>query len=193
MATAPRLATYAILAANCAAFTACVAANDGNAGQIGRSLLLRYGAISQATLPGHEYWRLIACAFLHAGIAHLAANMICLLSWGGLVEERTGTWPFVLIYLAAAIGGSLASIAGHSSPFLSIGASGAISGLIGALLALALLRKFPFDAQFFAANILFNIVLVSQNPGIDWLAHLGGMIAGLAAALVLHVAGLLTR
>ncbi len=184
MIAAPRAATYAVLTLNGLAFLALMAMSGGST-QFSPSLLLKAGAISQTTLVQHEYWRLVACAFLHGGVMHILTNMICLVSWGGLVEDRVGATYFMMIYLVAAIGGSISSVLGHHEPFFSIGASGAVSGLVGALLGLAMLRKFPFDPQFFLVNIGLNVVLVSQVPGIDWIAHLGGLTAGLAAVAVI--------
>ena len=177
----PRLATIALVLANCAVFAWCVYASGGVNQPFSARLLLSLGAISNDTLAKHEYWRLIACAFLHGGALHLLFNMFCLIAWGGALEDRIGAPSFFAVYLLAAIGGSIASILGHNDPFYGVGASGAISGLLGALLCLAFMRKFPADVSFFVTNIGLNVVVVSQSADIDWIAHLGGLIAGLVA------------
>ena len=80
----------------------------------------------------HEYWRLFTSVFVHGGFIHLAVNMWSLFVIGPLVERIYGNWAFAVLYVAAGIGGAIASVA--ASPVrIGVGASGAICGLLGAL------------------------------------------------------------
>ncbi len=97
--------------------------------------LVRRGA-NEGTrvISGHEYWRLITSVFVHGGLIHLALNMWSLMAIGPLVERLYGNFTYAVIYLAAGVGGAIASVA--ASPIrVSVGASGAICGVLGALLA----------------------------------------------------------
>src|SRR4029077_17115659 len=93
-----------------------------------------------------EWWRLLACMFLHAGELHLFFNMITLFSLGSLLERLVGPLRFLVIYFAAGLGGSLLS-ALNPENVMSVGASGAIPGRAGALLALHFRRPAGFPAQ----------------------------------------------
>ena len=177
--------TYAIVVLNVALFVLCAAA--GYDASPSTSVLYSYGAITNDTLALHEYWRLLAAAFLHASLAHILTNMVCLVSWGAFLEQRIGSIYFVSIYLIAAIAGNIGSIIGHHEPYISVGASGAISGLIGALLAMKLLGKTGLSAQFFVTNIGLNVVLMSSSGRIDWMSHLGGFLAGLVVCGLLSL------
>ena len=134
-----------------------------------------------------EYWRLVAAGFLHAGLIHLASNMICLALWGGHLEKRVGPAYFVVIYFCALIGGSIASNLIHTSQYLGVGASGATSGLLGALLCLRLLGKIDLPLNYFAINIGLNVALAFAARNIDWAAHAGGFAVGLVVCAGLDV------
>ena len=124
--------------------------------------------------------RFSTCEALHFGL-----NMLCIAAWSGLLEHRLGATYFVILYLASAIGGSVASIYGHPGAFLGVGASGAISGIVGGLLCLTLLGKLPLSPQFFVITIGVNAMLAAKAPNVDWIAHLGGFTAGFASVALL--------
>jgi membrane associated rhomboid family serine protease len=90
--------------------------------------------------------------------------MLCLVLWGGLLEKRIGPSYFVLIYVCAVIAGGVVSNATHTGPYLSVGASGGISGILGALLCLWILGSIDLTASFFVANIGLNIALAPPRP-----------------------------
>lgn len=173
----PHPATYFLLTANIVIFGLCVSQSGGM--DISPALLFRNGAMYTQAIERHEYWRLVAAGFLHSGLLHLASNMFCLALWGGLVEKRVGPAYFVVIYLCALVGGSIVSNLLHTTPYFSVGASGATSGLLGALLALRLLRKIDLPLNYFAINIALNVALAFSARNIDWAAHAGGFAAGL--------------
>lgn len=150
-------------------------------------LLFRYGGMYSAGLARHEYWRLIAYGFLHVNLIHLTVNMLCLVLWGGHLERRVGPAYFLIIYLCAMVFGAIIGNAIHSTPYLTVGASGATSGILGALLCLWILGKVDLRFDFFAINIGLNIAFAFSNPRIDWGVHLGGFAAGLIACALLDL------
>ncbi|WP_050626405.1 rhomboid family intramembrane serine protease [Bradyrhizobium viridifuturi] len=150
-------------------------------------LLFRYGGMYTAALARHEYWRLFAYGFLHVSFIHLATNMLCLVLWGGHLERRVGPAYFVIIYFCAMVFGAIVGNATHATPYLTVGASGATSGILGALLCLWILGKLDVRFDFFAINIGLNIALAISNSRIDWGVHLGGFAAGLIVCALLDL------
>ena len=110
-----------------------------------------------------------------------------------MLENRLGATYFLIVYLASAVGGGIASIEGHSGAFLTVGASGAISGIVGALLCLTILGKLPLTLQFFMVVIGINVLFSMNAAHVDWLAHLGGFTAGFAVCALLDTAENLNR
>lgn len=148
--------------------------------------LIQFGAKYNLAMIEGEWWRLFTSMFLHIGFLHLLMNMFALYYLGTAVEQIFGSVRFLIIYLLAGLGGSLASFAFTVN--VSAGASGAIFGLFGALLFFGLNHKQVFF-QTMGKNILFmiglNIVFGLVVPQIDHSAHLGGLVMGfLASALV---------
>jgi membrane associated rhomboid family serine protease len=134
-------------------------------------------------LKGQQYI-LITSAFLHAGFTHLAFNMLALWFVGGAVEPRLGRWRYLTVYLLSALGGSVLSYVVDSPLQTSVGASGAVFGLFGALFVL--MRKLRFDVGGIVGLIVVNAV-IGFIPGlnINWRAHLGGLIIGTLLTLVM--------
>lgn len=151
------------------------------------NMLFRYGAMYSDALNRGEYWRIVTAGFLHANALHILGNMLCLVIWGGPLESRVGSLYFTLIYAAGLVGGALASDLSHPGPYLSVGASGAISAVLGALLAMRLLGRVALPASFFVINIGLNIALAATAAQIDWRAHLGGFAAGMLACACLDM------
>ncbi len=148
-------------------------------------LVERWGANSGALTCGGQWWRLVASTFVHGGLIHIACNMWCLFNLGWLAELLFGRARFTLLYLLCGIGGSLASI-GWREGALSVGASGAIFGLAGALLpALALSRNARLrqalrpQISSIALFVVYNLAFGAAIPGIDNAAHVGGLCTGL--------------
>jgi len=123
-----------------------------------------------------ELWRLITAGFLHGSIIHLLLNVYILWFIGCQLENILGSIRFAIIYFVSLIGGSIASYL--FSPFgtYSVGASGAIFGLMGAMLVVG--RKIQIDISQITTLVLINVVLGFVISGIDWRAHLGGLAAG---------------
>jgi rhomboid protease GluP len=152
---------------------------------------VRWGANwGPLTLSG-EWWRLFTCVFVHGGIIHIAFNMWCLWNLGALAESLYGRWTYAAVYLICGVGSSLASVAWHpNGP--SVGASGAIFGLAGALLAAFKLGEFsvPRSAlsgtlRSLGAFVFYNLVFGAAMPGIDNAAHIGGLVTGLIVGAII--------
>jgi rhomboid protease GluP len=182
---APQAAVYLLLAVNILAFALCL--QLAGTPELPGTLLYRYGAMYAFALPRHEYWRLIAYGFLHSNLVHLLTNMLCLVLWGGQLERRLGWTYFLIVYVSSLIFGAIIGDAIHSKLYLTVGASGATSGVLGALLCLWILGKADVPGSFFIINIGLNIVLALSNPRIDWGVHAGGFVAGLIACAVLDL------
>lgn len=181
----PHAFTYLLIAVNVAVF-GLLALRGGSATPTVQQLW-HAGALYTLTLQQGEYWRLLTYGFLHANPMHLFTNMLCLALWGGHLERRVGTTYFLLIYFAALVAGGLVSLAAHKGPFLTVGASGAVSGVLGALFCLWILGKVELSASFFIINIGLNVALSMSARGIDWAAHLGGFTAGLLACALIDL------
>ncbi len=137
-------------------------AGDGHGGAIG--------------VAAGEYYRLLTAAFLHENVVHIGLNMMALYFVGPPVERALGRSRFVALYLLAALGGTVASYM-WGAPFVpSLGASGAIFGIFGALLIIT--RRVGADITSILVLIGINLVFSFSVPGIDWRAHIGGLVVG---------------
>ena len=143
-------------------------------------------------LTQREPWRLLSAMFLHAGIIHLAFNMWALWNVGSIAERFYGNTQFALIYLLSGLFGSLASLFFAARTAVSVGASGAIFGITGALLAAILLKRDKLPAPLVASmrSSLFMFVGYSLFLGftsgvVDNAAHVGGLVSGFALAWIM--------
>jgi rhomboid protease GluP len=178
-------AMYALLAINLLVWLAMTLAG----GSTNSDVLLRFGAKANALIADGQVWRLLTSMFLHVGLMHLFFNSYALLVFGTEVERLYGGARFLAIYLLAGLWGSLASFA--LGPNLSAGASGAIFGLLGTMLAYFRQHRRTFGdwGRQRLLNLwgvaVFNLVLGFTVPGIDNLAHLGGLLSGAALGWLL--------
>ncbi len=139
----------------------------------------------------HEAWRLPASVFIHGGLIHLAVNMWCLFTIGPLIERLFGNVVTAVLYLAAGVGGAIASMAALPGR-VSVGASGAIFGLLGALLAFLLINRRSVPATVLSplrssalSFVVFNTLFAAAVPNIDQWAHMGGLVTGFLSGLLL--------
>lgn len=139
-------------------------------------LIVEYGMFPAAVATG-EWWRLLTAPFLHAGLWHVGLNMLALWVLGGLLEPLLGRGRLLGVYLVSALAGSVASYAFSSPVTLSVGASGAVFGLLGA--TLVALRRLNRDVSGVVVLLLINLGIGFVVPNIDWRAHLGGLLAGM--------------
>lgn len=186
--------TQILFGANVAVFLAMALAS-GSVFELSGQVMAHYGAnFGPYTLSG-EWWRLVTYMFLHGGIMHIAFNMWCLWDLGRLCESLYGRWTFLAIYLVTGIAAGLASV-GWNPGVLSVGASGAIFGLAGALIASFYLGEFSLPRVAISGTLrslvifaVFNLGFGQQFNGIDNAAHVGGLVSGLIlGALIARLA-----
>ena len=149
--------------------------------------LLLFGANYGPLVRNGEIYRLIACMFLHGGIIHLGLNMYSLFIIGPRVEDFFGKWKFLLIYFISGISASLLSI-GLNQNVVSVGASGAIFGLFGALIYFGYSYRGYIGALVKSQVIpivMYNLLMGFFIPGIDMWGHIGGLIGGIIVANML--------
>jgi membrane associated rhomboid family serine protease len=158
--------------------------------------LLKWGAnwgpLSLTTQP----WRILTSNYVHIGIIHIGFNMWCLFSLGALAQRIFDRWTYLLIYTATGVAGSIASLAWHPT-VVGAGASGAIFGLAGALIAALYLGKLPIPKAAIRSTMKSLLIFAAYNlffglsRGIDNAAHIGGLASGLAlgAFLSKHLTG----
>ena len=146
----------------------------------GTDFAYNFGIAGAAIDPGGEYFRFITSMFLHADVIHIAFNMLILWQIGTALEMTLGSPRFALLCLVSGLGGGLASITLNNPYTLSVGASGAIFGLLGAYVVYA--RHMRVNTSQVLVLIGINLVLGFVLPGIDWHAHLGGLVVGAAIA-----------
>ena len=137
-----------------------------------------------AAVAGGEWYRLVTAGFLHAGFLHIALNMWVLWVFGQPVEALLGRARFLTVYLVSLVAGTTASYVFNSPLTPSLGASGAIFGVVGAMIVLGKRLRMPLGwvVSFVVLNLAFTVFV----SGIDWHAHLGGLAGGMAltAAMV---------
>jgi membrane associated rhomboid family serine protease/Flp pilus assembly protein TadD len=189
-----RMVTQAIFGINLAVFAAMVLAGVSVTDPTTQELI-HWGANSAQLTLGGQWWRLVTNTFLHIGFIHIALNMWCLWSLGALAESLYGPWTYAAVYLISGVSGSLASIAWH--PYgVSAGASGAIFGLAGALIASYKLGEFSLPPSVVAGTLRctvafvgYNLVFGMMSGRTDNAAHLGGLAGGaLMGALIARFA-----
>ncbi|MBV8144490.1 MAG: rhomboid family intramembrane serine protease [Gammaproteobacteria bacterium] len=182
--------TPVLIAINVAMFLVAVALGGGILVPKG-DVLIRLGSDYTPLTAAGQWWRLLTCTFLHFGLGHLAFNMWALWVNGVLAERLYGSSRFLTLYLFAGVAGSVASFLWH--PYVNgAGASGAIFGVLGALLAYFLrsdsgippsVLKTQRNAA--AIFIVYSILNGARFRGIDNAAHLGGLAAGFVVGWLL--------
>lgn len=176
--------TYSLVGINIVVFLLMTLAG----GSTNQSVLIAFGAKVNSLIREGQVWRLFTSMFIHIGILHLAFNLYALWSIGSLTERWFGRRRFLMIYIISGIGGSLASFI--FSPALSAGASGAIFGLLGALLHYSYKRPHLWKSGLgmnLVIIILVNFGFGLSQPGIDNFAHLGGLLTGTTLSFILSI------
>jgi rhomboid protease GluP len=175
--------SYALMAVNLMLFV--VVALSGNQWfKISPQLLISFGGNYSPYTTEGEWWRMVAAIFLHGGIIHLAFNLYALYSFGRIAERLYGAWTFSAIYLLSGIAGSTGTLL--RKPVVGVGASGAIFGVIGALLAFLFIDRIFLKVSVrrqlqknFAIFSCYALFYGLGKAGIDNAAHLGGFLCGL--------------
>jgi rhomboid protease GluP len=152
--------------------------------------LVRLGALVPVLVWSGEWWRLGTAMFLHGGVLHIALNGWALYQLGGLFEAWMGSTRMAVTYLFSGLAGSVASLFFLRGD-LSVGASGAIFGVLGALVGVLVRRRDRLrpQAKALLTQLLtwagINVFLGFSTPNIDNAAHLGGAAAGFALGLLM--------
>jgi rhomboid protease GluP len=177
-------AAWLLLSLNIFVYLA-MAWTSGNWTQFGSQHLVNVGGNFSPHTTDGQWWRLVTAMFLHGGLTHLVFNMYALYSFGRLAERLYGTRAFLGIYLLAGVAGSCGTLLFYSRS-VSVGASGAIFGIMGALVAFLVTdRDFLSDGarkRLLTNFAVFTAYMLSQGfgeAGIDNAGHVGGMLAGL--------------
>ncbi|MEC0239105.1 rhomboid family intramembrane serine protease [Paenibacillus dokdonensis] len=156
-----------------------------NGGASNNQTLVKFGALTN--VDGYnEWWRYVSSLFLHGGFSHLLFNDFAILVFAPPLERLLGAWRYALLYLLSGVIGNILSVAHYNrigETLITIGASGAIYGVYGAFLYIALLQRNWMDdasRKTVYALLLFGIIfsLVSPGMNINWMAHLGGLVGG---------------
>ena len=174
--------TYTLLGINLIVFLLMTLAG----GSTNQSVLIAFGAKVNTLIQAGQIWRFLTSAFIHIGIMHLAFNLYALWALGPLTEESFGHRRFLIIYILSALGGSIASFLFTTA--LSAGASGAIFGLLGALLYFSYKRPYLWKSGLgmnLIIVIFVNFGFGLLQPGIDNFAHLGGLFTGTIASVII--------
>ena len=153
--------------------------------------LYSFGALDKVSVVNyHEYYRLITSAFLHKGFLHLICNMYALYILGSEIESYFGKLKYLFIYFISALVGSLVSLVFISENTISAGASGAIFGLMGALLYFGYYYRAMLNnaiTKQIVPLILLNLFIGFISSDINNFAHLGGLFGGLIASMIVGV------
>ena len=186
--------TVALIVINVAVFLILSAMGDTE----DAVFMLNHGGMYEPLIvQEHEYYRLFTSMFLHFGMSHLLNNMVLLGALGWNLELETGKIKFLIIYLVSGLGGNLLSLYyDQSLPLgeraVSAGASGAIFGLMGALLYVVIANRGRFG-RLSGRGMLFMIALSLYygltSTGVDNWAHIGGLVCGFILSVILYRPG----
>jgi membrane associated rhomboid family serine protease len=178
MATTP--VTVTLIAANLAIYLIGRGSIDADRWLVENLALVK-------VIASDEWWRTVTAAFLHGSLLHVGVNMYILYLLGPQMERQTGSGTFAALYLAAAAAGGAVSVLtgpalSNGFPVVSIGASGAIFGLIGAWFSASYRHRHTPAGRAMFNQMLLWVGISAAFPfvigNIDWRAHLGGLVAG---------------
>lgn len=189
----PRLSSFAIIAVNVAVWLAITASGGQTSSLVDKLSIIPQLAVRAVRggglIPVHGvstgyWWQVITSAFTHVAPLHIGLNMLALYFLGPPLEQVLGRARFLAVYFGAAITGSAGVMLFSNPNTPTLGASGAIFGLMGALVIIAL--KIKGDVRSILMWLGLNLVLTFSVSGISWQGHVGGLIGGalIAAAIV---------
>jgi membrane associated rhomboid family serine protease len=179
------IVTYALIGANVLAYFGTVASGASVGGSLGGDSLLGKAALNGPAVANGDWWRIITAGFMHYGLLHLAFNMYALYLLGSSLERYVGSLRFGLIYLLSALSGSFGALL-LSPNSLTAGASGAIFGLMGAMLVLERHRGVQLLGGSIGGLLVVNLIFTFAYAGsISVGGHIGGLIGGVLTGVVL--------
>ena len=155
-----------------------------------KELIDKYSLYGPLVRDFKEYYRLITSGFLHSDILHISLNMYALYILGTQLESYLGKAKYLIVYFFSLILGSLMSITFSGNSYYSIGASGAIFGVMGSLLAFGYHYRVYLGSTLkdqILPLIILNLAIGFMVPGIDYFDHIGGLIAGFLITMALGV------
>jgi membrane associated rhomboid family serine protease len=176
------LVTKALIAINVAVYVAELATGGGVNG-VG-SKIYEKGVLYAPFVAEGDWWRLISAAFLHYGPFHLLLNMLGLYWFGSLLERRIGAGRYLLLYLVSGLAGSAGALV-ISPNSATVGASGAIFGILGAGLVMEQQRDYVFGGSALGVIVANLVLTFAWSGNISVGGHIGGLIGGAAATLAL--------
>ncbi len=193
VANVPRV-TYTLIAINVVVFLTEGSGAFTLSGAATGSVVLKgalLGSSADPALAGQgvahgQWWRIITSGFLHENLLHIGFNMWVLYYLGLMLEPALGRVRFATVYAVSLLCGSLGALL-VSPHELTVGASGAIFGLMGAAVVEMRARQVPLMASGVGGLILLNLVISFTIPGISWGGHIGGLVGGALAALALRL------
>ncbi|MBV9715413.1 MAG: rhomboid family intramembrane serine protease [Solirubrobacterales bacterium] len=172
------VATQALIAVNVLVFLAETAAGAPLGGG-GGGVVFRDGALyGPYIVHQHDYWRLLTAGFLHDGLLHIVINMLSLYFVGSALEPAIGRLNFLAVYFASLLAGSFGALL-FQPDVPTLGASGAIFGIFGALIVVARNRGISIWQSGLGMVLLFNLIFSVSFRGISLGGHLGGLAGGL--------------
>lgn len=172
------IATQVLIAINVIVFLVETAAGAPLGGGGGGTVWSHGVLFGPAISIGHEYWRLVTSGFLHDGILHIGINMLSLYFVGAALEPAVGSRNFVVIYMTSLLAGSFGALL-FQPDYPTLGASGAIFGIFGALIVVARYRGIPFWQSGLGFVLVLNLLFSLSVRGISIGGHLGGLVGGL--------------
>jgi membrane associated rhomboid family serine protease len=178
--------TMAIVAVNVLVFLGQLASGSGF-GRVSGELITRGALYGQAIDPGHDYWRLVTSGFLHANLLHVAFNMWFVWALGTMLEPALGRVRFAVLYFTALLCGSFGVLLLEPNA-LTVGASGAAFGLLGAAIVEARSRGIDIWASGLGLVAVLNFGITFTLPGISIGGHVGGFAGGVLVGLIYLVA-----
>jgi membrane associated rhomboid family serine protease len=194
MAKVPRV-TYALIVINVLFFVAEGSGAWTISGAAEGSIIRKGALIGSSEAPAlagqgvahGQWWRIVTSGFLHENLLHIGFNMWVLYYLGLILEPAIGRLRFAAVYAVSLLCGSLGAllVSPHS---LTVGASGAIFGLMGAAAVELRARQIPIMQSGVGGLILINLIISFSIPGISWGGHIGGLIGGALAAALLRLA-----
>ena len=177
--------TYLLIGINVAVALGSLLGGAGAAGRgLGRSSIIDQGALFGPAIADGEVYRIVTSGFLHAGLAHLFFNMFSLYILGSLLEPAIGRARFAAIYFVSLLAGSFGALVLQPNS-LTVGASGAIFGLMGAAIVVMRNRGINPMESGLGLWLGLNLLITFTIPGISIGGHIGGLIGGALAAGVL--------
>jgi membrane associated rhomboid family serine protease len=177
-------ATFVLIGLNVLAFLAEVAGGSGGLATTSGSVVNDFGLRGISVADGEPY-RLVTGAFLHAGLIHIGFNMFLLFILGRMLEPAIGTPRFLALYFSSLLAGAFGALALTDPLQLTVGASGAVFGILGATVLIARGRGFNEIAGQLGILLLINLAFTFGASNISVGGHLGGLVGGSLGALLI--------